>query len=201
VPELRSRFAVELEDPRVNQESLRQYWRVPSYTTASGNEGEALDVLAEILGGGSTSRLYRALVRGDGPASSAGAWYQSTALDDTKLGVYAVPKDGVAMTGLEPLIRAEIDRIAEDGVTEEELARAKTSLVASAVYAQDSQSQLARIFGAALVTGSTVADVKAWPREIAAITSADVERVAAAYLKPTTVVTGRLLRPADEPKT
>ena len=201
VPELRTRFTVELEDERVNQESLQQLWRVPSYTTAAGNDGEALEVLAEILGGGATSRLYGAMVRGDGPASAAGAWYQSTALDDTKFGVYAVPKDGVTLIELEPLIRAEIDRIVEAGVTDEELARAKTSLVASAVYAQDSQDRLARIFGSALVTGSTVADVKAWPREIAAVTSADVERAAATYLKPTTGVTGRLLRPADAPKT
>src|SRR4051795_4257058 len=53
---------VTLSDPRVEQTSLRRYYLVPSSTTAAATEGPALDVLAQLMGGGSNSYLYRALV-------------------------------------------------------------------------------------------------------------------------------------------
>src|SRR5512140_2503667 len=53
---------VTLSDPRVEQTSLRRYYLVPSSTTAAASEGPALDVLAQLMGGGSNSYLYRALV-------------------------------------------------------------------------------------------------------------------------------------------
>ena len=46
-------------------------------------------MLAHVLGGGSNSRLYRALVMEKRVATSAGAWYQGTSLDATRFGVYA----------------------------------------------------------------------------------------------------------------
>ena len=51
-----------LSDPRVEQTSLRRSYLVPSSTTAAAGEGPALDVLAQLMGGGSNSYLYRALV-------------------------------------------------------------------------------------------------------------------------------------------
>ena len=63
----------------------------------------------------------------------------------------------------------------------DDLARAKTRLVADAVYAQDSQATLARWYGAALTTGLTVEDVARWPDGIDAVTAEDV-RDAAAHL-------------------
>ncbi|MBV9115273.1 MAG: insulinase family protein, partial [Hyphomicrobiales bacterium] len=53
--------------------------------------------------------------------------------------------------------------MAENGLTDAELARAKTRLVADAIYQRDSQSALARNFGAALSTGLTAAQVIDWP--------------------------------------
>src|SRR5437867_6522198 len=70
---------VTLADSRVAQPSLNRSYLVPSLTTARA-DAEALDVLAHILGGGATSRLYRALVIDQGLAADAGAWYQGAAL-------------------------------------------------------------------------------------------------------------------------
>jgi zinc protease len=49
-------------DPRVTQPSFQRSYLVPSHATAKGGEDHALDLMAHILGGGSNSRLYRALV-------------------------------------------------------------------------------------------------------------------------------------------
>ena len=64
-----------------------------------------------------------------------------------------------------------IAEVIDKGVTAEELERAKTRLIADAVYAQDNQASMARWYGAALTTGATVKDVRRWPDRIRAVTA------------------------------
>ncbi|MCC2112474.1 MAG: insulinase family protein [Hyphomicrobiales bacterium] len=189
---------VELTDKRVGQPNLRRSYLVPSYTRAEPGEAEALDVLAQILGGGSTSRLYRALVVEEGNAAAAGGWYQGSAYDMTRLALYAVPRQGVALAELETTFDKVIAEIKENGVTEEELERAKRTIIAEALYAQDSQASLARIFGAALTTGSSIEAVQTWPRRVGAVTAADVKAAAEKYLVMKRSVTGYLRKPAND---
>ena len=185
---------VTLADPRVTQPQLQRSYLVPSYVSGEKGEGEALDVLAEILGGGTTSRLYRQLVVDKGVATSAGAYYRGNAFADTRFIVYGVPRgDGVALEGL----AADIDKVVADlvanGVTDDELARAKRRLVANAIYAQDSHAALARVFGEALVLGETMDDVRAWPAAIEAVTADEVVAAAKTYLDIRRSVTGYLV--------
>ena len=65
-----------------------------------GNEADALDVLSEILGGGTTSLLYQQLVLGKGVAISAGAGYGPGAIDDTSFSIYAMPRGDVTLETL-----------------------------------------------------------------------------------------------------
>jgi zinc protease len=183
-----------LADPRVEQPSLSREYLVPSFATAKRGESEALEVLAHILGGGSNSRLYRGLVVEKGVAVSAGAWYESNALDMTKFGVHGSPRPGVTLPQLESDIDAAIGDLIAKGVSEEELERAKTRLIADAVYARDSQASLARWYGASLTTGSTVDDVRLWPDRIKAVTAADVQNAARAWLDKRRSVTGYLIK-------
>ncbi len=193
---IRAKRTVELTDERVREPYTQESWLVPSYTTAEDGVAEAIDLLAEVLGGGNTSRLYTKLVREEGIATSAGAYYQSTAFDDTRFVAYAVPQDGVALQDLEARIAEVIGEIATDGITELELRRAKTNTLSAAVFAQDSQSTMARMFGAGLTTGSTVEDIQNWPAGIAAVTEEDVQEAAKALLAGQPSVTARLLAPA-----
>ena len=192
VQTLPAQRVVTLSDERVAQASTRLGWTAPSYATGEPGEAEALEVLAEVLGSGSTSRLYRELVRDDGPAVSAGAYYNGSNLDDGEVTLYAVPRDGQTVEAMEARLLAVLADVAENGVTDEELARAKRTIVADAVYAQDSQSTLARIFGTALTTGGTVEDAKTWPSRIEAV-KADAVTAAAQRLDPDRAVIGRLL--------
>src|SRR5215475_1373521 len=61
-PEQVAPRTVTLADPHVEQPSVKRYYLVPSATTAAEGEGPALDVLAQLLGNGNNSYLYRALV-------------------------------------------------------------------------------------------------------------------------------------------
>jgi zinc protease len=193
-PPQRAAREVVLASPRVEQETLRRVYDVPSSTTAQGGEAEALDLFSELLGGGPTSRLYRKLVVERQIATSAGAWYSGTALDNGSFGVYGVPRGATALADLQVAIDAEIAGLIAEGVSDTDLERAKTRLIAGAVYAQDSQSRLARTFGAALASGETIAAVQDWPDRIAKVSAEEVVAAARKYLVKERSVTGFLIR-------
>ncbi|WP_286145705.1 pitrilysin family protein [Labrenzia sp. CP4] len=187
-PPLAGERRIAVSDPRVRQESLSQIWIVPSQTTGEGRTPEALDILSYILGEGPSSRLHKALVLDQEAALSAGAYYQGSALDNGRFGLYAVPRPGYTLEDMERLIATELQKLLETGVTEEEVERARNSMVASAIYAQDSQSGLARLFGGALTTGQTIENVQTWPSQIQAVTPEDVLDAARTYLAGLPVV-------------
>jgi zinc protease len=193
-PEQDAPRTVTLADPRVNQPSVQRYYLAPSYTTAKPGEAEALDVLAHILGRGSNSRLYNSLVLDKGIAVNASAGYQGSALDYSRLNVSGSPKPGTTLAQIEEAIDAVIAEISDKGVTADELDRSKNRLIADAVYAQDSQSTLARWYGAALTTGGTVEQVQSWSDRIRAVDAAAVQAAAKQWLDKRRSVTGYLIK-------
>ncbi|MEP9350228.1 pitrilysin family protein [Xanthobacter sp. KR7-225] len=198
-PEPQAHRRVSLADGRVAQPSLSRSYLVPSYRTAAPREAEALDLLAQILGGDQTGRLYRKLVVEKGLAAGAGAWYQGTSFDPTRFAVSATPRPGVTLEDLETALDAVIAEIADKGVDDLELARAKTQLTADAIYSQDNQATLARIYGAAWATGQSADDVREWPARVKSVTADDVKQAARRYLILDRAVTG-YLKPAPAKK-
>ena len=197
-PEQRAVRHIELADPRVAQPSLQRFYLVPSATTAKAGEAEALDVLAHILGGGTTSRLYHTLVVERGLAVNAGGWYQDSALDATRFGISGTPKPGVTLPQLEEAIDAVVSEVIAKGVATDEVERAKSRLIADTVYAQDNQATLARWYGVALTTGLTVEQVTTWPDRIRTVNAEAVREAARAWLDKRRSVTGYLIK--DETK-
>ncbi|WAJ27704.1 M16 family metallopeptidase [Antarcticirhabdus aurantiaca] len=200
-PEPRTERSVTLRDPRVTEPSFSTTWLVPSERTAPGNEAAALDVLSDILGSGTTSRLYRALVVGQGIAAGAGAYYSGSPREEAQFGVYGMPRGEATLTQVQDAIDAEIERVIAEPVSAAELERAKNRVRKTMIYLADSQTAMARRYAAALATGRTVADVDQWPDRIEAVTSADVQAVARKYLRPERSVSAYLLPPAGEPET
>jgi zinc protease len=184
---------VVLSDPRVQQPSWIRSYLAPSFTAGATGHAYPLEVLAEIFGGTSTSRLYRSLVIEQKLATSAGAYYRGSSLDLATFRIYASPRPGVSLDALEAAVETELERLQAEPITDQEVARATRRLVAEATYAQDSLSTAVRSFGVALATGRTVADVEAWPERIGAVTAAEVNAAAGYVLRPETSVTGRLL--------
>ena len=183
---------IEMADHRVSTPSFQRLYLVPSYNTAEPGEAEALDVLSDILGGGSTSRLYKSLVIDQQIATSSGAWYQGGALDHSSYGFYGAPKPGISLEEVEAATDKEIAKLLEEGVTQEEVERTTRRLVKQAVFSQDSQASLARIYGGSLVLGSTIEDIEAWPQRIQAETAEAVNKAARKYLQMPRSVTGYL---------
>ena len=185
---------VTLADLRVEQPSVSRDYLVPSETSAKPGESEAIEVLAHVLGSGENCRLYRGLVVDQGLALNAGATYSGTALDYAKFAVFGVPKPGVSLPQLEAAIDGILAEVIAHGVSSDELERAKTRLIADAVYAEDNQATLARWYGSALATGLTVDDVHSWPDRIRAVTAEAVQNAARSWLDRRRSVTGYLVK-------
>ena len=183
-----------MADARVEQPFLQRVYLVPSFATAAKGESEALEVLAHILGSGSSSRLYRTLAVDKPVAVMAAAGYDSSALDMAKFSVYGSPRPGVTLQQFEAEADAVIAEVIAKGVSADELDRAKSRLIADATYAQDNQATMARWYGAALMAGASVQDVQHWPDRIKAVTAAEVQDAARKWLDKKRSVTGYLIK-------
>lgn len=180
-------------DVKVRQPSMSRMYRAISYATDEGRQAHALDVAIDVLGGSETSRLYRALVEEQRIAVSAGASANTGGRGGGSVSVYATPVEGVSLERLEAAIDEVIAEFLGDGPTEAELARAKSSMSAAAIYSRDSQESLANIYGASLAQGESIDDVVNWPRDIEAVTREEALEMARQTLVLDSSVTGWLL--------
>lgn len=187
-----------LESERVREPRLTREYLAPSYTTGDTQHAYALQVLETILSGGATSRLHRKLVEEDKMAVSVYASYEPSALDYGSFAIGGQPRGGVPLVKLEEAIDLEIARLLKEGVTAEEVARAKNQLVSSADYARDSLRRGAMSIGTALAIGMSVEDVEAWPQRIGAVTPEQVNAAARNVFNIVNSVTGALV-PAPRP--
>jgi zinc protease len=188
---------VELKDARVRQPSWSRGWLAPSQSRGLGTLGpdsaDALDVAAELLGGGASSRLTRALVHDQSLATGVAASYDSASLDLSGFWVFASPRPGIEPAALEAAVEKVLRDTLAAGFTDDEVARAKTRMADAAVFARDSLQAGARAFGIAFTTGRDVAYVESWPQRLAAVTAAQVNAALRAVLDPEAHVTSILL--------
>ncbi len=196
-PQLAAR-EMTMRDARVSQVSWVRTWMAPTEIYGETKYAPALEVLSEIVGGGTTSRLYQALVVQKKLAVEAGSSYGADGIGPSTFGISVRPQNDDPAP-IPAAVEAVLADVLKNGVTDEELKRAKKSLKAAAVYARDSGEGLANIFGAALVSGRTVADVLGWPDRIEAVTNADIIAAARHVFVPEQSVTGVLLPDGDGP--
>jgi len=193
-PEPAAPRTVTLSDQHVEQPMMRRVYLAPSATTAAAGESAALDVLAQLMGGGSNSYLYRALVVDNPLAVAASASYMSTSLDPTQFSISAAPKPGVEFAQVAQAIDNVIADILQNPIRAEDLERVKTQLIAEAIYAQDNQAVLARWYGASLATGLSIEDVRSWPDRLRAVTADQVRDAAQKWLDKKRSATGYLIK-------
>jgi zinc protease len=174
---------VELHHPQVTQPTWQKIYIAPSYATSKEPEQVyALQVLSELLGGGATSRLYRALVIDHKLAAAAGSFYRPQAVDWGTFGLYLTPRPGADLVAAEAAMKAEIDKLLTQEVSKEEVEEAKVRLRAGVIYARDSLQGAANTLGMALATGGTLDQVELWPQHIATVTRDQVMEAARAVL-------------------
>jgi zinc protease len=189
---------VEHRDRRVRQIEWGRDYVAPSYRVGATQHAVPLQVLAQILGGNQTSRLYRLLVVEGKLATSASAAYNASSLGLTQFGIGASLAPGVKPEDLERAMDGAVADLLANGITEAELKQAKTRMLAANIYGRDSLGTGARIFGAGLAIGRSIEEIDGWPAQIQAVTAEQVMAAARAVLVLDRSVTSLLL-PAAPP--
>ncbi len=198
-PPQRAERRLAMADDRVAQPYVVRSYLAPERDPGDQRTAAALTVLAELLGGsGTTSVLARALQFDRQVAVWTSAGYADTALDDTTFSLYVVPVPGVSLDDAEAAMDGVLAGFMDTGPDPEELARIKTQLRAAQIYALDNVEGRARLYGDALTSGLTIADVEAWPAVLQAVTAEDVMAAARLVFDRRKAVTGFLRKPAAE---
>ena len=141
----------------------------------------ALEMLAAILDGHDAARFTRHLVREQRLAQSAGAGYDATARGPGLFYLQGAPSAGKTVAELEAGLRAEIARVARDGVTDEELKRARAQLVAGEIYKLDSMFGQTMEIGRLEALGLSYRSNQRMIEKLKAVGAQDVQNVARKY--------------------
>ncbi|MBE7638498.1 insulinase family protein [Sneathiella sp. P13V-1] len=191
-PQIAKRTVV-MYDKRVRQPSWQQSYLAPVERSTSIKQVRALEVLNNILSEGPTSRLYSKLVIKDKVAVGVGSYYDSSSFDPSSFVFYGTPANGISVEELEKAVHLIIRDVLENGVSDEEIKTAKTRMLASAIYARDSLSTAANIFGGALAQGTKIENVVNWPSQISDVTKQEVIDAARQVFVEERSVVGKLL--------
>lgn len=159
-------------------------FKVPTLRRVDGDDDVyALDVLSAILDGYDNARLNAKLVRTDKVANSVGAGYSNIARGPVLFLLDGSPTKGTTAEQLETLLRGEVERIAKEGISEDELKRVKTQLIASQIYKRDSIFGQAMEIGMMESSGLSQRDIDRVIERLRGVTAQQVQSVAQRYFK------------------
>ncbi|MDM0145965.1 pitrilysin family protein [Variovorax sp. J2P1-31] len=174
-------------------------FRAPRLESLDGDSDVwPLVVLSALLDGYPGARLDRALTqRPDRVADSAGSYAGIVGRGPQLFELDGVPAAGKTPEAVEAALRAEVARVARDGVEAAELARVKTQWVASQTYKLDSVMAQARELGSNWVQGLPLDASARIVARLQAVTAEQVKAVAGKYFgdDQLTVATLRPLPP------
>ncbi|HEX2780209.1 MAG TPA: pitrilysin family protein, partial [Gemmatimonadaceae bacterium] len=172
----------QVRDPKATLPAVVKYYTIPAYDSP---DYPALQLLGTIIGDGESSRLNRTLAREQkvalatqsfvnlfGPRRGPGAFV-----------FLAIANNGVAIDTVESRLDAQISQLA-NGVTDEELTKAKNVWRADAIQERQRMMSLAQAIQRANLFLGDPAKLDADFDRYAAVTADDLKRVAQTYLRP-----------------
>lgn len=158
----------------------------------SGEE-YTLKVLAVILGGGRSSRIYKKLVFETQKALYAGAYYSSKTKDPGLFCFYAAVEPGEKPEEVEKLLWEEIENLKNKGIDHRELEKAKNQVESDFIYGLDSNFYRAMNIGILESIGRDWRYLNTFVDNVRKVTAEDVLRVARKYLVRDNLTIGYLL--------
>lgn len=198
-PPQRGLRQVEVKVP-AEQSVVSLAFKVPRLTSLDENtpahdDALALAVLASVLSGYPGARLDRGLTQGpDRVADSASAGNGLWGRGPQMFMLSGVPAAGKTPEQVQAALRAEVARVARDGVSETELARIKTQWMASEIYKLDAVFNQANELGRYWISGLPLDFGERLIRRLQAVTPAQVQSVASRYFGDDALTVG-ILRP------
>lgn len=175
-PELMGQTVINFSHPRITQNKVNRFYRVPSYSTSKNSEAYHYMMLSELLSGSVTSPIYKELVLDRELCFSAFTDYGGEYLDEGMFLIGALPKDGLTHEETEQelmKILADFANLPPEKIAPD-LEKVKAKLFEQTVFALDNVEFPARTLGRSVTTGETVADVEHWKQKVAEVTAEDV---------------------------
>jgi zinc protease len=178
---------------------LMMGFKVPRLVDVAGDiEPYALEMLAAVLDADENGRLTRNVVRSSRLASQVGAGYGMVGRGPALFVLSGTPSDGQDTEALERALRAEIARIADEGVRDDELQRIRAQYVAGQIYKRDSVMAQAMEIGGYEASGFSHRDADRILDRIRTVTAADIQAVARKYFNEDSLTVVTLLpQPID----
>lgn len=137
-----------------------------------------LNILGVIMGGGKSSRLYQELREEKKLVSTIGSGYQAY----QKMGIFAIYAETreTEVNQIEKTMTASLRKIATEGVTQDELNRAKRLIQSYLAYDLETNAGKAAFIGEFEVGGS-LEDAVNYEKRLAAVTTEDIQKIAVKY--------------------
>ena len=169
---------MEWPDRMANLPAVVTTYLIPDHDNA---DTPALTLLGSILGNGESSRLNRVLVRDQQLAVQAGAFSQ-TRRGPGQFIVLAIANQGVSPDSIEAVLTSELARVAADGVTPEELEKARNEFRANDVFGRQTTMNIAEELQHYAHDHDNLAEINTDAAQYMAVTIEDIRRVARQYL-------------------
>jgi len=173
-------------------------WKVPGFKAfdnePSNQDALALTMLSAVLDGYAGARLDRALAQGDDRiADSVGASNGLSGRGPQTFSLEGIPAKGKTTEQLEAALRAQVARIAKEGVNEAEMRRVRAQWLASNIYQRDSLFNQAREIGTYWVEGLPADTSDRLIERLAAVTPEQIQKVAQTYFGDDNLTVATLL--------
>ena len=180
-PAIRQAKQIVIDDENAPAGQVSIAWR----TAPTGTREEVvLDYLSTILGGGNSSRLYRALVADTQTAVDASTWSYCLQQDGIFMAEATLAPNADNYDALMDTLKAQIAAIQKNGVTDTELEKARNQLLKGMVTTNLTIESKASLLGNAAVTMGDVSKVNTMIDEIRSVTRKDIQKAAQKYLQP-----------------
>jgi len=158
-------------------------WQVPRLVDPQADwEPYALEILAGVLDGHASARLNQSLVREKRLATDVGAGFDAISRGPALFVADATPMEGRSVAAVEAALKAEIARLAREGVSESELNRVKAQVLAGQVFQQDSLFYQAMQIGEWTTAGLDYRARDVRYARLRAVSADQVKAVAAKFL-------------------
>jgi zinc protease len=175
----------EYTDDHANLPAVLRLYRIPPHDDA---DTPALELMNVILGQGESSRLNVAIVRRDKAALFAGSQITGSRRGPGTTFVAGIANQGVDVDHLDSLLAAQVDTIRMNGVTPDELTKAKNTFRARFIENRETILSKAEELQHYAMFHPSLAEINTDLEHFMAVTNEDIRRVANTYLDPANAV-------------
>ncbi|GHM58266.1 MAG: peptidase M16 [Candidatus Mesenet longicola] len=163
-PEHNANIAATLDSDEVQEPELFVWYKVPSKVT--GKNYLKVSLIADILGGGMSSKLYEDLVLNKNLAVSVSVDYDEMVYNDSAIKISILPKSGVQIQEIENALNESIADFISKGISDKELQSTKYRYKANKIYDLDDLTSIAYFYGSNLILGIPIENIDITYKEL-----------------------------------